>query len=150
MYSVAGMTGDHRIAMNHLEASAKFYLLDEGLEPLPEGMLGEIYIGGEVLASGYYREPERTAKEFMPDPFAGKPGSRMYRTGDFGWRCIDGSVEYAGRRDGRSLGQGLRAEAEEIEAILSQHPEVREAAVMMREIHGLHDGEPVGLVVAHE
>ena len=114
-------------------ANTQIYLLDQHLQPNPIGVASEIYIGGECLARGYLNRPDLTAEKFIPNPFITKPGKRLYRTGDLGRYLSSGDIEFLGRIDNQVKIRGFRIELEEIESILSQHPQVREAAVIARE-----------------
>jgi amino acid adenylation domain-containing protein len=104
------------------------YLLNDVLAPVPVGGLGEIYIGGPSVARGYLGAPGLTAARFVPDPI-GEPGSRLYRTGDFGRVLASGILEFRGRRDGLVKVRGHRVECGEIELALRRHPCVADAAV---------------------
>jgi amino acid adenylation domain-containing protein len=111
----------------------RVYLLDPRRQPVPVGVAGEIHVGGAGVARGYLNRPELTAQRFIADPFAARPGSRLYRSGDLGrWRA-DGTLEYLGRNDDQVKIRGFRIELGEIEAQLSRHPQVRDAAVIARE-----------------
>ncbi len=113
-------------------ANTQVYVLDEHREPVPIGVAGEIYIGGDGVAQGYLNRPELTAERFLDDPFASNRHARLYRTGDLGrWRA-DGVVEFLGRNDGQVKVRGFRIELGEIESQLSRHPDVNEAAVVTR------------------
>jgi amino acid adenylation domain-containing protein len=114
-------------------ANTQVYLLDRNLQPAPVGIAGELYIGGDGLAWGYFNRPELTAEKFIPNPFRGKGGGRLYGTGDLGRYWPTGEIEFLGRLDHQVKIRGFRIELAEIEAVLAQHPAVREAAVLVRE-----------------
>ena len=114
-------------------ANTRIYILDAQGLPVPVGVRGEIHIGGWGVARGYLKRPDLTAERFIPDPFAARPGARMYKTGDLGrWRS-DGTLEFLGRNDHQVKIRGFRVELGDIEAALRSHPEVREAVVLARE-----------------
>jgi myxalamid-type nonribosomal peptide synthetase MxaA len=108
--------------------NAEIYLLDEDLQPVPVGVPGEIYIGGAGLARGYQGAPHMTAEKFLPDPFSGKSGARLYRSGDLGRFRKEGNIEFAGRIDDQVKIRGVRVELEEIEVALRSHPLVADCA----------------------
>jgi amino acid adenylation domain-containing protein len=114
-------------------ANTQMYILDRNMQPVPTGVSGELYIGGVQVARGYVNRPDLTAEMFIPDPFSDNPKARLYKTGDLAHYLPDGSIEYLGRIDFQVKIRGLRVELGEIEAVLSQHPAVREAVVLLRE-----------------
>lgn len=114
-------------------ANTTFYILDDERQPVAIGKEGELYIGGEGLARGYFERPELTAEKFVADPFSVQPQARMYRTGDLARFREDGNVEYLGRLDHQVKIRGFRIELGEIEAVIDQHPEVLRSVVVARE-----------------
>ncbi|MGJ0607770.1 amino acid adenylation domain-containing protein [Cylindrospermopsis raciborskii] len=110
-------------------ANTSLYILDDGLNLLPEGIVGELYIGGLGLARGYRNNPTLTSTTFIPDPFAQDPGSRLYRTGDLARRLSNGEIEFLSRIDYQVKIRGYRIELGEIETILSSHPAITQAIV---------------------
>ncbi|MDY7077386.1 MAG: amino acid adenylation domain-containing protein [Chloroflexota bacterium] len=114
-------------------ANARVYLLDRNLQPVPVGVPGELCIGGTGVAQGYLNRPTLTAETFIPDPFSSEPGARLYKTGDLARYLPDGNVEFLGRVDHQVKVRGFRVEPGEIEAVLAQHPALRESVVAARE-----------------
>jgi len=111
----------------------RIYVLDQNREPVPAGFVGELYIGGEGVARGYWNRSELTEQRFSPDPFSVDPQARMYRTGDLGrWRS-DGVIEHLGRNDDQVKVRGYRIELGEIEAQLAKHELVDDSVVLVRE-----------------
>ncbi|MDF5729621.1 MAG: amino acid adenylation domain-containing protein, partial [Rhizonema sp. PD38] len=114
-------------------ANTQIYVLDFQGQPVPIGILGEVYIGGTQLARGYLNRPELTAEKFIPNSFSDEPGARLYRSGDLARYLSDGNIEYLGRTDHQVKIRGFRIELGDISAVLSQHPAVWEVVVLARE-----------------
>lgn len=114
-------------------ANTQVYLLDEHLQPVPIYLPGELYIGGANLARGYFNRPDLTKERFIPNPFSEAEGSRLYKTGDVARYLPDGNIEFLGRSDRQVKIHGFRIELEEVEAILRQHPAIRQAVAIVRE-----------------
>jgi len=120
------------IEIGSIIAGTQLYVLDERLRPVPPGVFGEVYIGGAGVARGYHGAPGLTAGRFVPDPFGGRPGARLYRTGDVGrWRG-SGRIELAGRADRQIKIRGYRIESGEVEAALRGHDDIAQAVVSVR------------------
>ncbi|PWC35922.1 non-ribosomal peptide synthetase [Azospirillum sp. TSO35-2] len=136
--------GEATIPIGHAIANNRLHILDDRLEPVPPGVVGDLWIGGLGLARGYGRQPALTAAAFVPNPFPDAdapgcgPGSRLYRTGDRARRRGDGAIEFLGRRDHQMKVRGFRIEAAEVEAALDSHPRVRQSVVVA---HGSAVGE---------
>ncbi|HEY7416762.1 MAG TPA: amino acid adenylation domain-containing protein, partial [Ktedonobacteraceae bacterium] len=113
--------------------NTRAYVLSSGLQLQPPGIAGELYLGGEILARGYFRREDLTAERFLPDPWSTKPGARLYKTGDLARYLSDGTLEFLGRVDRQIKMRGYRIELGEIETFLGQHPAVRSAAVCLWE-----------------
>ena len=112
-------------------ANVQVYVLDRHLQPVPTGVPGELYVGGAGVTRGYWHHPELTAAQFVPHPFSPEPGARLYKTGDLARYLPDGTLEYHGRLDSQVKIRGCRLELGEIEAVLEQHPTVRQAVVVV-------------------
>lgn len=115
-------------------ANTRVYLLDEGLNPVPVGVPGELHIGGAGVAGGYLNRPEITAEKFIADPFSDDPSARLYKTGDMAQFLPSGEIEFVGRRDFQVKIRGFRVEPGEIEAVLERHPAIRDVVVAAREL----------------
>lgn len=120
------------LSIGHPIANTQIYLLDNMMQPVPIGVIGEIYIGGAGLARGYLYQPDLTSEKFVPNPFTHQPGDRLYRTGDLACYFPDGSIDFLGRTDYQVKLRGFRIELEEIEAVLKQYPGVKQAVVVAR------------------
>ncbi len=114
-------------------ANTQFYALNQHLEMVPVGVWAELYIGGDGLARGYLNCPELTARRFVPDPFSGKSGARLYRTGDIVRYLPNGAIEFLGRMDQQVKIRGYRIELGEIETVLREYSSIQDAIVLARE-----------------
>ncbi len=114
-------------------ANTQMYVLDHNMQPVPVGVVGELYIGGHGLARGYRNRYDLNAEKFIPNPFNCEPGSRLYKTGDLARYRVDGNIECLWRIDNQVKIRGFRIELGEIESVLREHPAIRDACVIVRE-----------------
>ncbi len=121
-----------RVSIGHPLANTYIYILDAALNPVPQGVIGELYVGGVQVARGYLGHADLTQERFLPNPFRPEAGARMYRTGDFARYLEDGAIEFLGRIDTQVKIRGVRIELAEIEAALVLHPAVKQALVIAR------------------
>lgn len=133
IYEVTATEQSAQIPIGRPITQTQIYLLDAGLQPMPIGVIGEIYIAGAGVARGYWHQPAVTAERFVPDPLSRNAGARMYRSGDRARYRADGVLEYLGRADQQVKVRGFRIELGEIEEALARHPAVQDSAVLVRE-----------------
>ncbi|CAG0933466.1 nonribosomal peptide synthetase DhbF [Thermoflexales bacterium] len=135
IWSTMGLVspGAEAVSIGRPIANTQIYLLDAYLHPVPLGVAGELYIGGDGLARGYLNQPALTAERFIPHPFSQVPGARLYRTGDLARYRSNGDLEILGRIDHQVKLRGYRVELAEIETLLCQHPQVQAAVVVARD-----------------
>jgi amino acid adenylation domain-containing protein len=122
-----------QISIGRPISNTQIYILDKYLEPVPVGIDGELYIGGDGLGRGYINRPELTAKHFIANPFDDRQGARLYKTGDLARYRSDGEIEFLGRSDALVKIRGFRIELSEIETAICQYPNVQTAVVIDRE-----------------
>lgn len=125
-------SGSGPVPLGRPIANTRIHLLDRDARPVPIGVPGEVFIGGDGVARGYIGRPELTAERMVPDPFSDRSGGRLYRTGDLARYLDNGKIEFIGRLDFQLKVRGFRIEAGEVEAALARHPAVRQCAVVAR------------------
>ncbi|MEH2110839.1 non-ribosomal peptide synthetase [Nostoc sp.] len=130
-YYVEDLASNTFLPIGRPITNTEIYILDTCLQPVPVGITGELYIGGEGLAREYLNRPELTTKHFIPHPFSNNPKTRLYKTGDLARYLPDGNIEFLGRIDNQVKIRGFRIELSEIEAVLNQHSAVRETIVIV-------------------
>ncbi|MDQ2935944.1 MAG: amino acid adenylation domain-containing protein, partial [Acidobacteriota bacterium] len=130
----AGINGS--VPIGRPISNTHVYVLDSNLNPAPVGIPGELHVGGDGLARGYLKRPELTAEKFINDPFDGRPGAQIYKTGDLVRYRPDGQIEFLGRVDNQVKVRGYRIELGEVEAALAEHEAVCEAVVVVRKDEG--------------
>ncbi len=118
------------IPIGKATTNSQTYILDKNLHQLPQGVVGELYLGGPGLARGYLNNPDLTAEKFIPHPFSKQAGERLYATGDLARIRYDGELEFLGRGDKQIKIRGMRVELGEIESMLAEHPAVEDVAVI--------------------
>ncbi|MFF5302422.1 amino acid adenylation domain-containing protein [Streptomyces sp. NPDC013161] len=137
--TTGGPPEDERVPIGSPVRGTRIVVLDPALRPVPPGVVGELYTGGEGLARGYLGQPAATAERFVADPFAARPGLRLYRTGDLVRQLPDRTLEFVGRADQQVKVHGFRVEPAHVEAHLVDRPEVKEAVVVaQRDGSGSH------------
>jgi acyl-CoA synthetase (AMP-forming)/AMP-acid ligase II len=142
--------GSRIIPIGRPHANTRIYILDSRLEPVPVGVSGELHIGGVQVGRGYLNQPELTAEKFIPDPFCGEDGARLFKTGDVARYLPGGNIEFLERKDHQVKIRGVRIELGEIEACLEEHEMVSQAVVKVRD-HGSENAKLVAYLTAkHE
>ena len=131
--SIWQVDGTKPISIGRPIANTQMYILDQHGEPVPIGVVGELYIGGKGVARGYFNRPDLTEERFVPDHFSKEKNAKLYKTGDLAKFYPDGTIQCLGRIDHQVKIRGFRVELGEIETVLVQHPEIRQVVVLARE-----------------
>lgn len=134
-FKVEGRQGTRIVPIGKPKINTAVYILDDALQPVPVGSIGEIYIAGTHVARGYHRRPALTAERFVADPFT--PGARMYRSGDLARRNADGDIEFVGRADEQVKIRGFRIELGDVAAAITVDPSVGQAVVVVSDLPNL-------------
>ncbi|MBU7581844.1 MAG: amino acid adenylation domain-containing protein [Nostoc sp. TH1S01] len=132
-HTTGELASEQLVPIGRPYANSQLYILDANLQPVPIGVMGELYIGGNGLARGYHKRPDLTAEKFISNIFSQKSRARLYKTGDLVRYLSDGNIEFLGRIDNQVKLRGFRIELGEIEALLSQNPAISETVVVVRE-----------------
>ena len=133
VYEAHAWKGQGSVPIGRAITNTRVYVLDQNMNPVPLGLPGELYIGGEGVARGYHHRPDLTAERFVPNPFAEQPGERLYKTGDLVRYLNDGQLIFLGRIDTQVKLRGYRIELGEIDAVLQRHPLVDAVVTLARE-----------------
>ncbi|QZY44460.1 non-ribosomal peptide synthetase [Mycolicibacterium austroafricanum] len=134
-FKVEGRQGTRIVPIGKPKINTAIHILDDALQPVPVGSIGEIYIGGTHVARGYHHRPGLTAERFVADPFT--PGARMYRSGDLARRNADGDIEFVGRADEQVKIRGFRIELGDVAAAITVDPSVGQAVVVVSDLPNL-------------
>jgi len=129
VYEASPIRSYHSVPIGRPLMNLEAHILDPEMKSVAPGKAGQLYIGGPQVARGYLNRPDLTAERFVPDPFAGVPGARLYRSGDMAKYLADGNIDFLGRADQQVKIRGYRVELGEIESGLRQHPQIQDAAV---------------------
>src|ERR1044072_9216426 len=127
------VANDEHVTIGQPVANTRVHILDNQLQPVPVGVIGDLFIASDGLARGYWQRPALTAEKFNPDTLSSEPGRRLYRTGDKARYLVSGKLEFLGRADQQVKMRGYRIELGEIESVLRRHDQVNDAIVVARD-----------------